>query len=191
MKFLSIGVCILCLCLLVACGSGDDKNQKVALAAQAKILVSLRPDFTWAGFQRFWHRGADAKVDITAAKRYGGGYIYDYGYGVTIQVVAEDDLMAGSVLQYAALEGNNDGGLQFIRVMRHMMRIGTYRWEMKDRELLYKYFEVMSPSMKEFYYKNSYFIRMYDATSKIWTFKFFFTQENSVMRTEPALSEAP
>ncbi len=181
---------LILICLSAACGFDKDKDVGVRLLPEAKMLVPLTPDFTWASYQRYWHRGADSRVYINAAQPTNGGYTLDYGYGVTLQVELDGDLIRGATLQFAALADNDAGGLQFMRVMRHMLRIGTYRWESAQREKLFAYYEVMSPQLKEFYYKNSYFIRGYDAQIRVWTFKFYFAEESLVMRTEPPMGDS-
>ncbi len=189
MSYVRLCLVLVLVCISAACGFDKDKDAGVRLMSEAKILVPLTPDFTWASYQRFWHRGAESKVYIDAAKPTDGGYTLDYGYGVTLQVALEGDLIRGATLHYAVLDGNDVGGLQFLRMMRHMLRIGTYRWDNAQREKLFAFYEIMSPQMKEFYYKTSYFIRNYDANTRLWTFKFYFAKENLTVRTEPPLNE--
>ncbi len=173
-----------------ACTEEEDTTSKVLAVSQAQIPIQIKPDFSWPAFLRFWHRGAHEKVDINAAKRADGGYSHDFGYGVTLQVHMYGDLIGGATLQFVALEGNDSGGIQFMRTMQHMMRIGTYGWDMDKRDILYKYYEVMSPEIKEFIFTNSYFVRKYDAKLKLWTFALFFVQAHPQMKTLPPIKDS-
>ncbi len=176
------------LCLCLGCGSDDAKSSAKAMLPEAQIAVQLLPTFSWPAFLRFWHRGAHEKVDINQAKPSENGYTYDFGHGVSVQVMLNaQGIVTHATLQFVSHEGNDSGGLQFIRVMQHMMRIGTYGWEAKPRENLYKYYEVMSPQMKEFYYMTSYFVRTYNAQLKVWSFSYYFVSNTHELQTAPAV----
>ncbi len=187
--FRPVAVCLLLVFVYfgTACDTTDKHLSGVRVLFDAQMTVQLKPDFSWPSFLRFWHRGAHDKVAIEGATFAEGQYTYDYGYGVTLQMPMEKDLVRGVILQFAALEGNDSGGLQFLRLMQHMLRIGTYGWDAEKREALYEYYEVMSPQMKEFYYTTSYFVRKYDAQLKIWTFAFYFVQNTTEVRALPRI----
>ncbi len=182
---------VMLLFLLTCCFACQNDRQSDAkqllMVKGAKIPVTLDPDFSWPSFDRFWHRGADTKVHINGAVRRGQGYEYDFGYGVNIVVPMRDDMVEGVVLTYAAIAGNDQGGLQFLRLMQHIMRLGGFQWDREKRDALYSFYEVMSPQSKEFYYQRSYFVRTYESAPKLWTFAFYFVNDNANLRTIPPL----
>ncbi len=183
-------VCLLLFMVIFTLGCQSEKPEDLSgqsVMSEARMRVVLDPDFSWASFMRFWHRGADEKVHLENVGRDATGYFYDYGYGVNVSVPMRGDYVAGVTLTYAAIAGNDSGGRQFLRLIQHVMRLGGFQWEAQQRELLYAYYAVMTPQTKEFYYKNAYFIRAYDAGSKLWTFSFFFVKPSDVVRAIPAL----
>ncbi len=180
---------LLVLCFFVtACQESElQDGAAITVVDGAKMSVVLDPDFSWASFMRFWHRGADKDVSLEQAKREDGGYRHDYGHGVSVFIPMRGNYVLGAVVQFASIAGHDKGGRQFILLMEHVMRLGGFQWGAEQRELLHAYYEVMAPQTKEFYYKNAYFIRTYDAPSKLWTFRFYFVQSSNTLRAIPQL----
>ncbi len=189
MIYTRLALVLFTLCCCFACQSESNKDLEPHVALDgAKIRISLKPDFSWASFHRFWHRGADEKVAIPNTAPVGKEYTYDFGHGVNLTVPMYEDLVEGVILTYAAIEGNEQGGRQFIRLMQHIMRLGGFQWDRPTRDALYAFYEVMSPQSKEFYFKRSYFVRSYDAHTKLWTFAFYFVTDSETLRTVPTIS---
>ncbi len=171
-------LCIFCcIFFLHACESKPqlrDTAQDV-LDEHSQLSLTLRPDFSWSAFLRFWHRGADPRVNIEKAKAVENGYYLEYSHGVSLFVHMKNELVSGVSVSFLARPENNDGGQQFMRLMQHMQLQGTFRWTKEQRQHLFMYYDKMTQEKKEFIYKNSYFLRDYAAP--VWTFHWIFVQD--------------
>ncbi len=146
----------------------------------ASFSAKISPEFTWSAFQRFWHRGADARVSLQGIKKEGAAYSLDYGHGVILTIHMQDDLVSGMSIEYLARSDTYDGGQQFLRLMQHMLLVGTFRWTHAERAALFKHFEVMTQEKRQYVLHNSYFIREYNVP--LWTFDLIFIEKSSLQK---------
>ncbi len=178
--FLFMAMLLLCAC------NNNTEQQNVAqdiINAEGNYKLAVVPDFTWPAFQRFWHRAADEHLSLTGFKEAPNGYALDYGMGVTLRIFMQDDLVSGIQVEYIALNDNFSGGLQFKRIVDHMLLVGTFFWKKEIREQLFKHFVIMSQEKKEFVHKRSYFIRSYK--KPVWTFNLILVDEGDMVRVSP------
>ncbi len=171
--------------VLFACGddSGSSNVAQEILNNNASFKATLTPDFTFASFQRFWHRAADHRVTLENAKESPNGYMVDFGQGVTLHIFVHDTMISGVRVEYIALDSNFSGGLQFKRIVDHMLLVGTFFWKKEIRAQLIQHFSPISQAKKEFMYKRSYFMRTY--SEPLWTFDLFFVDEGEEVRMAP------
>lgn len=145
-------------------------------ASLAQASGATGPRFTWAAFQRFWDKGASPLVQLKHAEKVKDGYLIDYGHTTTLRVLVEDDRVTGVSVRFGGGKHNDAGGPQFLRLMRHAISVGTYRWPEDKIQEAYEYFEVMSPEPKTYRFQSSEFYRGFEEGLG-WEFRFDYVPD--------------
>lgn len=129
------------------------------------------PRFTWSSFQRFWDKQGTPLVYLGKAEAVEGGYLVNYGHGVTLRVALRDKVVSGVEVRFVGGKANEAGGPQFKRLVYHAITIGSFRWPEDKIEEVRHLFAIFGPQDKEYHYQMTRF-RYSSSPSMGWTFSF-------------------
>lgn len=133
------------------------------------------PRFTWSSFQRFWDKQGTPLVYLTTPEAVQGGYLVNYGHGVTLQVLLQDQVVTGVDIRFVGGKANEAGGPQFKRLVYHAITVGSFRWPGDKIEEVRHRFAIFSPQDKEYHYQMTRFRYTSSPStgpSTSWTFGF-------------------
>ncbi len=194
--FLLFFLCVLAPLTLSACGNNEEEER----AAQAKTnqgmpYTKLEAQFLWPAFERFWSRGpgvggayGSGPFKLTQPTKTAQGYTVNFGHGVRLVVpTTSEDIITGVEAHYAAKPQFYSGGPHFLKLIQHMLSIGTYKWHPNVLEQIHQFYSSMTPAKKEFRHKGTHFIR--ERVEDMWIFTMNFVPYDEKVWTRPEIQQ--
>jgi len=132
------------------------------------------PRYTLESFKRQWNvRSLTPKAHFGKLHKVEGGYVADYGDGVTVLITLYKDTVTGARIRYEAGPEQEAGGPRFVMLVSSALNVGTFRWPQERIDQVRQIFGFISRQPKAYRYLYTAFSRSY-AQDAGWEFALDF-----------------
>ena len=127
------------------------------------------PRYTLEAFKRQWHvHSPNPKTHFDTPHKVEGGYLVDYGDGVSLFIIMHKDTVTSARIRYEIGPDQGAGGPRFLLLMYTAINVGTFRWPQERIDQVRQIFHP-SPLPKSYRYLYTSFSRTYEQPGK-WEF---------------------